>query len=159
VALSITTEAAETLLERSLALVHRLPGTTAALEAGALHPGHLWPMLDKVAPIEDATVRAEVEAKLLRWAAGRVTRPAQMGAKARREVLRRDARATARRLEKAIRERGVHLRPGVTDGMAAVTSLVTLPEGRLLIQQLEACADAIPDDPDDPRTRGQKMAD
>ena len=68
---------------RSLTLVHRLPGTLAALEAGALHPGHLWPMLEKVAPIEDATVRAEVEAELLRWAAGRVTTPAQLGAKAR----------------------------------------------------------------------------
>ena len=110
-ALSISSEAAEALLTRSLALVHRLPGTLAALEAGALHPGHLWPMLDKVAPIEDATVRAEVEAELLRWAAGRVTTPAQLGAKARREVLRRDARAAARQLEKAIRERGVHLRP------------------------------------------------
>src|SRR5215208_4925415 len=43
VALSISSEAAETLLTRSLTLVHRLPGTLAALEAGALHPGHLWP--------------------------------------------------------------------------------------------------------------------
>jgi hypothetical protein len=93
VALSITAEAAEALLVRSLTLVHRLPGTLAALEAGALHPGHLWPLLEKVAPIEDDTVRAEVEAGLLRWAAGRVTTPAQLGAKARREVLRRDARA------------------------------------------------------------------
>ena len=111
-ALSITAEAAEELLERSLTLVHRLPGTLAALEAGALHPGHLWPMLEKVAPIAKPTVRAEVEAELLRWAAGRVTTPAQLGAKARREVLRRDARAAARRLEKAIRERGVHAAAG-----------------------------------------------
>ncbi|MFP5371482.1 MAG: hypothetical protein ACLGI3_12145, partial [Actinomycetes bacterium] len=37
VALSISTEAAETLLTRSLTMVHRLPGTLAALEAGALH--------------------------------------------------------------------------------------------------------------------------
>src|SRR4051794_29298090 len=68
VALSITTEAAEALLLRSLTLVHRLPGTLAALEAGALHPGHLWPMLERVAPIENARIRAEVEALLLRWA-------------------------------------------------------------------------------------------
>ena len=159
VALSISSEAAESLLTRSLALVHRLPGTLAALEAGALHPGHLWPMLDKVAPIENATVRAEVEASLLRWAAGRVTTPAQLGAKARREVLRRDARAAARQLEKAIRERGVHAAAAATDGMAAVTALLTLPEARLLVQALEAYADAVPDDPENPRTRGQKMAD
>src|SRR3954451_13969536 len=102
VALSITQKAADDLLVRSLTLVHRLPQTLAALESGALHPGHLWPLLEKVAPIENARIRAEVEAKLLRWVAGRVTTPAQLGAKARREVLRRDARAAARRLEKAI---------------------------------------------------------
>jgi hypothetical protein len=87
VALSISAEAAESLLVRSLTLVHRLPGTLAALEAGALHPGHLWPMLQKVAPIENDAVRAEVEAELLRWSAGRVTTPAQL-------VRRRDARCS-----------------------------------------------------------------
>src|SRR4051794_7545756 len=51
IALSITQAAAEQLLVRSLTLVHRLPGTLAALQAGALHAGHLWPMLDHVAPI------------------------------------------------------------------------------------------------------------
>jgi hypothetical protein len=159
VALSIGSEAAEALLTRSLNLVHRLPGTLAALEAGALHPGHLWPMLEKVAPIEDDAVRAEVEAELLRWSAGRVTSPAQLAAKARREVARRDARAAARRLEKAIKERGVHLRPEPTDGMAAVTAVLTLPECQVLHRALGAYADAIEDDPDHPRTRGQKMAD
>ena len=159
VALSIGSEAAERRLVDSLTLVHRLPGTLAALEAGALHPGHLWTMLEKVAPIEDPTVRAEVEAGLLRWAAGRVTTPAQLGAKARREVLRRDARAAARQLEKAIRERGVHVRPHAVDGMAAVTALLTVPEAQVLVAALGAYVDAIPDDPEDSRTRGQKMAD
>jgi hypothetical protein len=159
VALSIGSEAAERRLVDSLTLVHRLPGTLAALEAGALHPGHLWTMIEKVAPIEDPTVRAEVEAGLLRWAAGRVTTPAQLGAKARREVLRRDARAAARQLEKAIRERGVHVRPHAVDGMAAVTALLTVPEAQVLVAALGAYVDAIPDDPEDSRTRGQKMAD
>ena len=54
---------------------------------------------------------------------------------------------------------GVQLRPHATDGMAAVTALLTLPEARLLVQALEAYADAVPDDPENPRTRGQKMAD
>ena len=148
VALSISAQAAETLLVRSLTLVHRLPGTLAALEAGALHPGHLWPMLEKVAPIENDAVRAEVEAELLRWSAGRVTTPAQLGAKARREVLRRDARAAARRLEKAIKERGVHVRPGGVDGMATVTALLTAPEAHALVRALGEYADALPDDPD-----------
>jgi hypothetical protein len=160
VALSISAEAADALLIRSLTLVHRLPGTLAALEAGALHPGHLWPMLDKVAPIEDATVRSEVEAGLLHWAAGRVTTPAQLGAKARREVATHDARAAARRLEKAIRERAVHLRPEITDGMAAVTASFTVPEAQAFYLALGAYADAVVDEPGAaPRTRGQKMAD
>src|SRR4051794_14147251 len=159
VALSISAEAAEALLARSLTLVHCLPGTLAALEAGALHPGHLHPMLEKVAPIEDATVRAQVEAGLLRWAAGRVITPAQLGARARREVPRCDARAAARQLEKAMADRGVHLRPGSTDGMAAVAALMTEPEAQVLYRALGAYADDVADDPDAPRTRGQKMVD
>ena len=159
VALSISTEAAELLLTRSLTLVHRLPGTLAALEAGALHPGHLWPMLEKVAPIADATVRAEVEASLLRWAAGRVTTPAQLGAKARREVARRDARGAARKLAEAIARRGVRLQRGPVDGMATVTALLTQPEALVFLKTLGAFADAVPDDPENPRTRDQKMAD
>ncbi|MGZ4606042.1 MAG: DUF222 domain-containing protein [Blastococcus sp.] len=160
IALAISSEAADALLIRSLNLVHRLPGTLAALEAGALHPGHLWSMLDKVAPIEDDVVRAEVEAELLRWGAGRVISPAQLGAKARREVARHDARAAARQLEKAIKERGVHLRPEPTDGMAAVTTLLTVPEALALYRALGAYADASEDDPGlPPRTREQKMTD
>jgi hypothetical protein len=160
VAVSISDQAANGLLERSLNLVHRLPGTRAALEAGALHPGHLWTMLDKVAPIEDDTIRAEVEAELLRWAHGRVTSPAQLADKVRSVVLRRDARAAARNLEKAIRERGVHLEPGRVDGMAVVTLLLTTPEAQAFVQALGTCADSLDDDPDGPaRTRGQKMAD
>lgn len=160
VALSISAAAAEALLVRSLTLVHRLPGTLAALEAGALHPGHLWPLLEHVAPIADDRVRAEVEAELLRWAAGRVTTPAQLGAKARREVIRRDCRAALRRLQRAIAQRGVRLRSASTDGMTLVTADLTVPEAQALFHALGAYADALPDDPDGPvRTRGQKMAD
>lgn len=158
VALSISAGAADALLTRSLALVYRLPGTLAALEAGALHPGHLWPMLDKVAPIEDPVIRAEVEAELLRWAAGRVVAPAQLSDKARREVARRDAGAAARRLEKALKERGVHLRSHDVDGMATVTVVATMPEAQALYRALIVCAESVDED-DDPRTRGQKMVD
>ena len=158
VALSVSAPAAETLLTRSLDLVHRLPGTLAALEAGALHPGHLWTMLDKVAPIEDAAVRAEVEAALLRWAAGRVVAPPQLNRRALREVTRRDVRAAARRLEKALLQRGIHLRPDGTDGMATLTVVATMPEAQALYRALVACTEALTDH-DDPRTRGQKMVD
>ena len=122
VALSISETTAQARLERGLILVQRLPGTLAALEAGALHAGHVPVLIDLVAPIEDAEVRAEVEAGLLRWAAGRVVTPAQLRERARREVARRDARAAARRLERALRRRGVHLSPEAPDGLAAVTA-------------------------------------
>ena len=158
VALSISSSAAEALLTRSLTLVHRLPRTLAALESGQLHPGHLWPMLDKVAPIADDEVRVEVEAQLLSWASGRVATPAQLGAKARRVVLARDARAAARRLTAALRERGVWARADTTDGMAVLSALLTVPEAQALVDALGRYADAL-DDPDDQRTRGQKMAD
>ena len=166
VALSITSSGAEALLTRSLTLVHRLPRTLAALEAGALHPGHLWPMLEKVAPIPDATVRDQVESALLAWAAGRVATPAQLGAKARRMVLARDARNAAARLTAALRKRGVSVRPDEDDGMATLTAVLTRPEARALFDALGRYADALDDEPSgelpepsQPRTRGQKMAD
>jgi hypothetical protein len=159
VALSITQGAAEQLLERSLTLVHRLPRVLDALESGALHAGHLWPLLEHVAPIAEGAVRAQVEALLLRWCAGRVTTPAQLGQKARREVLRRNARAAAEELEKAIAGRGVAARPGQVTGMGTVTALLTWPEARALDAALEAYADALPPDPADSRSRQQKKAD
>ena len=160
VALSITQPAAETLMEQSLTLVRRLPGTLAALEAGALHTGHLWVLREKVAPIADDAVRAEVEDVLLRWAAGRVTTPAQLAAKARREVLERDALGAVRRLESALRRRGVTWHPDRVEGMGSVQALLTLPESRALVGALGACADAVEDEPGArARSREQKMAD
>ncbi len=157
-ALEISDAAAGTLLERSLTLVHRLPRTLAALESGALHVGHLFPMLERVAPIADDEKRAEVEAKLLDWAAGRLTTPAQLAAKARRSGLLVDARDSARRLAAAIRERGVFARPDRRDGMAQAVALLTVPEAAALVDALGRYADAL-DEAGDERTRGQKMAD
>src|SRR5919202_472004 len=88
IALNLTQQGAQRELERSLTLVSRLPGTLAALESGLLHERHLWHLLDKVAPIADGRLRAEVEAELLAWVAcrNRVTSPSQMGDKARKVV-------------------------------------------------------------------------
>ena len=58
-------------MAESLTLEHRLPGTLAALEAGVVHRGHLWHLLDKVAPVADAGLRAAIEADLLAWMARR----------------------------------------------------------------------------------------
>ena len=162
IALNLTQRGAEGLLAESLTLVHRLPVTLDALESGLLHEGHLWHLLDKMAPIADAVLRAEVEAELLAWLGRRrtVTSPAQLGDKARRVVARRDAAAAARRLARALKERGISIRPERAEGMAAVTVVCTMPEARAFYQALVACADALVDDPDrPPRTRGQKMVD
>ncbi|PWW23165.1 hypothetical protein JD79_02331 [Geodermatophilus normandii] len=159
VALSLSAEAAQALLERSLTLVHRLPATLDALEAGVLHAGHVWPLLDRVAPIADDALRTRLETDLLAWAAGRVTTPAQLGDKTRREVLKHDARAAADRLARAVRERGVSARPDRVEGTSVVSALLTTPEAAALVAALGAYADALPADPDDIRTRGQRMAD
>jgi hypothetical protein len=159
VALSITQKAADDLLVRSLTLVHRLPQTLAALESGALHPGHLWPLLEKVAPVVNPRVRTRLERDLLRWVAGReVTTPAQLGAKIRRELLARDLRTAARELETALRRRGVYARPDRVDGMAELSALMTVPEVEAVLSALGRYADAL-DDEGPPRTRNQKMAD
>ncbi|SDN76319.1 5-methylcytosine-specific restriction endonuclease McrA [Geodermatophilus sp. DSM 45219] len=162
IAVNLTQPAAEALLSESLTLVHRLPGTLAALESGLVHGGHLWHLIDKVAPVADAGLRAEIEADLLAWLARRngVTSPAQLGDKARRVVARRDAAAAARRLAKAMRERGVYLRPERAEGMAAVTVVCTMPEARALHAALSSYADALADEDGGPaRTRGQRMVD
>jgi hypothetical protein len=156
VALSLSSEAAQGLLERSLTLVHRLPATLAALEAGALHAGHLGPLLDHVAPIAEDGVRAALERDLLAWMAGRVTTPAQLRDKARREVLERNARSAADDLVRALGQRGVGARPDRCEGMSVVSALLTTPEAAALVAALGAYADALPDDG---RTPGQKMAD
>ncbi len=148
VALSITSRAAGELLTRSLTLVHRLPGTLAALESGALHLGHLWPMLEKVAPVTDPKVRARLERDLLAWVAAReVTTPAQLGAKVRRELLARSVRSAARDLEAALRRRGVHVQPDRVDGMATFSALLTVPEAAALLAALGRYADDLDDDP------------
>ncbi|UOY01452.1 HNH endonuclease signature motif containing protein [Blastococcus sp. PRF04-17] len=159
VALSISQKAADELLTRSLTLVHRLPRTLDALESGVLHAGHLWSLLDKVAPVADPRVRAVLERDLLRWMRRReVTTPAQLSDKIARELLARDLRAAARDLESALRRRGVFARPDRTDGMAVLSALMTVPEADAVLDALGRYADAL-DDEGPPRSRGQKMLD
>ncbi|MPQ98512.1 DUF222 domain-containing protein [Modestobacter sp. I12A-02628] len=161
IALSIGHAAAQRLLEHALLLVDRLPATLVALECGTVHAGHLRVFLEQVAPIDDAAVRSTVEADLIAWSAGQVTTPAQLADRAQRVVLRLDATAAARRLERAIRSRGVYLSADREAGMEQLTAVLTTPEARACWQVLGAYADLLPDDPDaaSPRTRAQKMVD
>jgi hypothetical protein len=162
VALSMPVMSAETLLARSLTMVHRLPGTLAGLESGLLHLGHLWPLLDKIGVIADDALRTSMETDLLAWMGRRAgTTAAQLGAKIRRELLARNLRDAARELADQLRRRGVHLRPDRVDGMANLSVLLLVPEAAALVEALGAYADALVDDPaaGPPRTRQQKMAD
>src|SRR3954451_18697662 len=165
VALAYTEGSAQALLERSLRLVSRLPGTLAALEAGFLHAGHAWPLLDLVADIADDTTRTAVEDEVLGWVAqradsGQITTPPQLRDKARRVVARRGARDAAQQLARVVKNRGGHLRNDGPEGMASVTALLTGPEAQTLYAALGAYADAVDDEPGaEPRSRAQKMAD
>ena len=116
-----------------------------------MHAGHLWAMLEKVAPVADGRVQARLERDLLDWIAARdVTTPAQLGAKIRRELLARNVRSAARELEAALRRRGVHVGPHRVEGMA-ILALLTVPEAAALIEALGQYADAIEDDRRSPR--------
>ncbi|WP_448640663.1 DUF222 domain-containing protein [Geodermatophilus sp. URMC 63] len=165
IALDVTAQRAEAELERSLLLVSRLPRVMGALESGRLHAGHLWCLLEHVAPIADDAVRAAIEAELLARLGQRqrVTTPGQLGDRVRRAVAKHDARDAARDaardLVRALRERGVSARPERTVGMSTLTVVCTTAEAQALLRALSAYADALEPDPADDRTRGQKMVD
>ncbi|WP_091107854.1 HNH endonuclease signature motif containing protein [Geodermatophilus dictyosporus] len=161
IALGLTAQAAEGELERSLTLTQRLPAVLDALEAGVLHVGHLWCLLEHVAPIADAALRARVERELLDWLAARrgVTTPAQLEDRVRRVVTRLNARDAARDLARALRQRGVSVRPERTVGVSAVTVVCSTPEAQAFVRALGAHVDALDADPADARTRGEKTVD
>jgi uncharacterized protein DUF222 len=123
VALGLSAPAANGLLADAVTLVHRLPATVAALEAGVIGWPHARMLAEVLGPVKDAA-RTGVEARLLARAAGKTV--AQLREAARRAVLRADADAATRRLAAAIRERGVRLHPG-RDGMAGLAAVLTLP--------------------------------
>src|SRR3954469_23988465 len=149
------------LLEESCTLVCRLPGTLGALEGGLLTPEHLRPLLEHVAPIADDRLRAEIEAEVLRWVAARaakktITTPPQLAEKVLRVVSRRNARDTAQRALRALRDRGVFRQDASGEGLAGLGIVATEAEVAALLAAVEGYADGL-DDPADGRTRGEKM--
>ncbi len=109
IALDVTVQKAEAELARSLTLVGRLPRVLDALQAGLLHPDHLWCLLEHVAPIAEDALRARVEAVVLGWLAARhrVTTPAALGDRVRRVITQLNARDAARDLVRALKRRGI----------------------------------------------------
>jgi len=96
VALGLSAHAASAALTESILLVQRLPATLAALQAGALTPGHARMLTEVLGPVADDGVRAAVEARLLARAAGKTVSALRVAAN--RAVLAADADAAARRL-------------------------------------------------------------
>src|SRR4051794_19652953 len=164
IALTRSQTRAVVLLEESLTLVTRLPGTLAALEGGLLTPEHLRPLLEHVAPIADDRLRIEIEAEVLRWVAARAARktitvPGQLGERVLRVVTRRNARDAAQRAVKALRNRGVCRESVRGEGLAGLAVVGTVPEIEALYASLAALVDALPEEPGDGRTREQQMLD
>jgi hypothetical protein len=161
IALDVTVQKAEAELARSLTLVGRLPRVLDALQAGLLHPDHLWCLLEHVAPIAEDALRARVEAGVLAWMAARhrVTTPAALGDRVRRVVTRLNARDAARDLARALERRGISLREDRTPGLSVVTLVCSTPEAQAFHRALAAYVDAVEADPADTRTRGEKLVD
>jgi hypothetical protein len=161
IALDVTVHKAEAELARSLTLVGRLPRVLDALQAGLLHPDHLWCLLEHVAPIADDALRAKVEAEVLAWMAARhrVTTPAALGDRVRRVVARLNARDAARDLARALQRRGISLREDRTLGLSVVTLVCSTPEAQAFHRALGAYVDALAPEPGDGRSRGEKLVD
>jgi hypothetical protein len=154
-ALSITSAKAQAWMVQSLQLVDRLPATLEALESGALTWDHATAMCQVVSPLDD-DLRPAAEARLLARLGHKT--PTQLRAAAHRVVQRLDGQAISRRVEAALRERGIAVYPtGDGLGSLSVTNL-PLPVLRAVQDALRQYADAART-PDDPRTRQQRMVD
>ncbi len=155
-ALSITSAKAQAWMVQSLQLVDRLPATLDALAAGALTWDHAAALCQVVAPLDDDQLRVHAEERLL-TRLGHKT-PTQLRAAAHRLVQRLDADAISRRVETALRERGIAVHPtGDGLGSLSVTNL-PLPVLRAVEDALRQYADAART-PGDTRTRQQRMVD
>lgn len=151
VSLAVTDTAADRMLVQALTLTRRLPGVLAALEGGLIHCGHLPALLELLDPITDDTLRARIEAELLRWlaargAAGTITTPAQLRAKTHRVLLARDARTQAETLRRALATRGVFLTAEPVPGMSGIYLRMTTAEAAALYTALGQLGDHLPDD-------------
>jgi hypothetical protein len=154
-ALSITSAKAQAWMVQSLQLVYRLPSTLEALAAGELTWDHAAALCQVIGPLDD-DVRAEAEGQLLARLGHKT--PTQLRAAAHRVAQRLDGQAIGRRVETALRERGIAVYPtGDGLGSLSVTNL-PLPVLRAVEDALRQYADAAKT-PDDPRTRQQRMVD
>jgi hypothetical protein len=136
------------------ALVHEMPHTLAALEAGALSEWRATLIVKESACLEvddrrvlDAELCGDVT-KLDGWGDARIT------AEAKKIACRLDVQAVVDRAAKAVIDRTVTIRPA-PDAMTYLTALLPVAQGVGVYAALKRAADMTFDD----RSRGQVMAD
>jgi hypothetical protein len=146
-------------IETARALVHRLPATLDAVEAGGLTMRHAGLLTDAVfaLPDEDATL---VEERCIEFAEGRDL--AAFARKVRREVLALDSRTMEEQLAdflaKTLQQRRVWAYPDHYSAAIAHFGATVPAEGaQALMTALDVAADRR--DPDDDRTKDQRRAD
>jgi hypothetical protein len=154
-ALSLTSAKATAWMVQSLQLVDLLPATLDALAAGRLTWDHAAAICQVVASLDDE-IRADAEDRLLARLGHKT--PSQLRAAAHRVVQRLDGQAIGRRVEEALRERGIEVHP-TGDGLGSLSvSNLPLPVLRAVQDALRQYADAAKT-PGDIRTRQQRMVD
>jgi hypothetical protein len=136
-------------------LVHRLPATLAALEAGTIGLRHSRQLADAVRPLTDADATV-VEAAVLEFAAGRNRDFGGFCRKLRREVLKTDPRTAEEQFAHAVTDRAVWTRPA-EHGMSTLGALLPAEGARLLMTALDVAVDRCA--ADDPRSKDQQRAD
>ncbi len=135
------------------ALVHRLPDTLSALEAGTVSIAHAHYLYESVLTLGDADAAA-VQAAALPFAVGRDL--AAFRRKVRREVVRLDPRTMEQRLDAAIDRRRVWSRPE-PDGMTMFGACLPATHAAEIMAAIDFRATEY--GPDDPRTIDQRRAD
>ena len=118
-------------------LVHRLPESLAALEAGVITSRQAWRLTDQLRPLDDAAAQ-KVEEAVLEYMR---TRRDHSGfcRKVKREVLKHDPRGAEERHTAAMDQRRITVKP-VEDGMSWVGGTLPAPDALALDAALDHLA-------------------
>jgi hypothetical protein len=137
-------------------LVHRLPDTLAALEAGTISSRQAWRLTDQLHSLDDIAA-GKVEEAVLEYMQ---TRRDHSGfcRKVKREVLKHDPGGAEQRHTAAMQERRITVKP-VEDGMTWIGGTLPAPDGLALDAALDQLAEAKTADLEDGRTKAQRRAD
>lgn len=145
------------LLGLARALVHEMPHTFAALQAGVINEWRATILVRETASLvrEDReTVDREIAGDLQQL---QTMGDRELEAAAKRIAYRLDAESVVRRARRAESERTVTIRPA-PDTMTYVTALLPVAQGVSVYAALKRAADTARNDGDE-RSRGQVMAD